>query len=163
MAVAVSAGPVPADPPAARRRGALIWAGALTGAVLLGAVLSYIAVGLAPGNVGVLQADPDGAWPSNFAPREDGSEVFEDFHGLTIVLVPQDWNGGAPSPCLFIVSNPSQGLIGGAGCGAGDFDPVAAVIVSDQMPESLLEEFPVGSALQFQLRDGEVVVFAEGP
>jgi hypothetical protein len=163
---AVPADPIPAEPilpepPRARRRGALVWAGALTGALLVGATLSYIAVGLTPGSVGVLQADPDGEWPDDFSPRGAGSEIFEDFHGLTIVLVPQDWNGGAPSPCLFILSNASRGLIGGAGCGAGDFEPIAAITVTEQMPDALIEEFPVGSALQFQLRDGEVVVFAD--
>lgn len=155
--------PTPSEPPRARRRAALVWAGALTGALLVGATLSYIAVGLTPGSVGVLQADPDGEWPDEFSPRGAGSEIFEEFHGLTILLVPQDWNGGAPSPCLFILSNASRGLIGGAGCGAGDFEPIAAITVTEQMPDALIEEFPVGSALQFQLRDGEVVVFAEAP
>jgi hypothetical protein len=155
--------PLASEPPRVRRRAALIWAGALTGALLVGATLSYIAVGLTPASVGVLQPDPDGEWPDDFSSRGAGSEIFEDFHGLTVVLVPQDWNGGAPSPCLFILSNASQGLIGGAGCGAGDFEPIAAITVTEQMPEALIEEFPVGSALQFQLRDGEVVVFADAP
>lgn len=155
--------PMSMPQPRPRRRGALIWAGALTAALLVGAILSYVAVGLTPGSVGVLQADPDAAWPDEFSPRGAGSAIFEKFHGLTVVLVPQDWNGGAPSPCLFILTDPTKGLIGGAGCGAGDFEPVTAITVTEQMPKSLLEEFPVGSSLQFQLRDGEVVVFAHGP
>ena len=161
-AEAAPAEPLPAAPPRPRR-GALIWAGALTAAVLVGAALSYVAVGLTPGSVGVLQVDPDGEWPETFSPRESDAEIFEEFHGLLVVLVPQDWGGGAQTPCLYILSGASQNLIGGAGCGAGDFGPIAAITVTEQMDDSLTERFAVGSALQFQLRDGEVVIYADGP
>ena len=105
----------------------------------------------------------------DFSPRESDAEIFEEFHGLIVVLVPQDWGGGAQTPCLYVLSGASQNLIGGAGCGAGDFGPIAAITVTEQMrrvpsPSSS----PSGGVVfaQFQRTSGsrpEVVIYADGP
>ena len=144
-----------------RRRGTLFWAGALILALLVGAGLSYTTMKQNPGNVGVLSVDPDAEFPNSMGDETPGSKVFEQFHGLTVLLVPQNWGTGNPAPCLFILPGSRDAAIIGAGCGAGEFDPTAAVGVTSGLPDELLERFPEGSALQFVLRDGEVVVYSD--
>ncbi|WP_243075904.1 hypothetical protein [Microbacterium sp. SS28] len=147
-----------------RRRGALIWAGALTLALLAGAILTYTTMQFHPGSVGVLSADSEEPWPDSLGDRPDGGTVYQTFHGLKVVLVPQNWGyGDEKLPCLFVVPDSRNSTLLGAGCGAGDFDPTAAILITESLPAAVLDEFPVGSALQFVLHEGQVIVYADGP
>lgn len=153
----------PAGRTRSRGRWAWIWAGALTLALVIGAVLAYVTMQTHPGNAGVLSADPDAPWPENLGNRGNGAQVFEEFHGLRVVLSPQDWAEGASTPCLFILPASNEVSIIGAGCGAGDFDPTAAIEVTASSPAALRDQFPVGSALQFVFHDDQVIVYSHGP
>ncbi|MEU1973160.1 hypothetical protein ABZ477_16005 [Microbacterium sp. NPDC019599] len=154
--------PPPAPAPRRPRRGALLWAGALVLALIVGAAITYTTFQVRMGQVGVLAEDPDAPWPDTLGARSEGGMVFEQFHGLNVLLAPQFWSSAEPSLCLFVLPAETDGSLLGIGCGAGEFDPTAAIIVTADLPDELLERFEVGSALQFVLHDGEVVVYSDG-
>lgn len=159
------AGPA-AAPPAPRRsrgRGAWIWAGALTAALVAGAGITYVTMQARPGSTATIGIDSDGPWPENLGNRQNGAEVFEEFHGLRVVLSQQDWAAAAATPCLFILTATSEASIIGAGCGAGDFAPIAAIEITSRSPAALRERFPEGTALQFELDGDRVVIYSDGP
>jgi hypothetical protein len=151
------------DPPTShrKRRTILLATGALVLAALVGAGVTYSALSSHPGSVAVLAPTPDAVWPENFGDRRPGGEVFEEYLGLEVYLVPQPWSDTGTVPCLFVLSDASPSSIVTAGCGAGAFAPTAAVQVSNDMSLELLERYPAGSALQFVLDDGRVVVYAD--
>jgi hypothetical protein len=151
------------SPAARRRRRILISAGALLLAALIGAAASYMIAQLHPGSVAILAPVPDAPWPENFGDRLPGAEVYQPYLGLDVYLVPQSWIGDETVPCLFVLSDASASAIASAGCGAGDFSPTAAVKVTSGMSAELRARHPAGSALQFVLTGGQVVVYADSP
>ena len=160
-----AAAPVPAaSPPWWRRRMPLLWAGSLVVAALLGAAAALSMQAMWAGQVAVLSEDPDGAWPEGFFdPPPDGGVIFEEFHGLTPVRVPQQMGpGSALSTCLYVLLAPSNGMMG-AGCSAGTFSPAAGIVVTPQAPAELRERFEPGTALQFVLDGSQVRVYAAAP
>ena len=155
----------PDDEPAAavrrRPRPVVLGAIALVLALLVGAAIAYGALQLRPGSVATLTAAPDAAWPEFLGEQQEGAMVFEDFLGLTVAIVPQPWGGQDDVPCLFVLNRTGASGITSVGCGAGGFAPTAALAVTATFPDTLISEYPVGTALQFVLDDGEVTVYAD--
>lgn len=144
-----------------RRRPVVVSAIALVVALLVGAAVAYGVLQLRPGSVATLAAAPDAAWPEFLGERQDGSTVFEEFLGLTVAIVPQPWGREDDVPCLFVLHATGSAAITTVGCGAGGFAPTAALAVTPALPDALIAEYPVGTALQFVLEDGKVVVYAD--
>lgn len=156
---------VPAEtPPWWRRRMPLLWAGSLVAAALLGGAAAVSIQTVWSGQVAVLSENTDNVWPEGFfSPRPEGGAMFEEFHGLTVVRVPQEMGpDGMISDCVYVLLGPSNGMMG-AGCSAGTFPATAAIVVSGQAPAELRERFEPGTALQFVLDGSEVRVYAAAP
>lgn len=139
---------------------------AAAAAVVIALVAATVSITTAlggPRQVATLASLPDEEWDEQFyGPQGPGSMMFEPFHGLTVVLVTDPWGAQAEVPCLFVAQNGGQTHMLTAGCGTDHFAPTTAVEVSEGMVEELLEQFPVGSELQFVLGDDEVHVYAAG-
>jgi hypothetical protein len=132
-------------------------------AVIVGAALTYATMQVRPGTVGSLSEDRDAEWPNNLGTRQDGSRVFEEFHGLTVVIIPQPWEDRPEVPCLVVLERSETSPISSVGCGGGAFPPSAALTVIDSHPEELRSEFPVGTSLKFVEEDGIVTVYSVAP
>jgi hypothetical protein len=147
-----------------RRRMPLLWAGSVVAAALLGAAIAVSMQAIAAGQVAVLSEDADSAWPEGFfSPQPEGGAAFEDFLGLTAVRVPQQMGPeGTISDCLYVLVSPSSGMLG-AGCSAGTVPATAAILVTEQAPDEVLERFEPGTALQFVLDGSQVRVYAAAP
>ncbi|QIG40076.1 hypothetical protein G5T42_11775 [Microbacterium sp. 4R-513] len=136
---------------------------ALALALLVGAAVAYGVMQLRPGSVATLAASSDAEWPDFLGERQEGAEIYEDFFGLTVAIVPQPWGRGDDVPCLFVVRSAGPSAITTVGCGAGGYSPTAALAVTDSFPDELIAEYPVGTALQFVQADGQVFVYADTP
>ena len=145
------------------RRPVLVRVIALGLAVIVGAFAAYAAMQLRPGSVAMLAAAPDAEWPEFLGERQDGSEIYEEFLGLTVAIVPQPWGRESDVPCLFVMQTVRIRSITTVGCGSGTFPPTAALRVTESFPEELIAEYPVGTALQFVVADDRVVVYADRP
>lgn len=132
-------------------------------AVIVGAALTYATMQVRPGTVGSLSEDRDAEWPNNLGTRQDGSRVFDEFHGLTVVIIPQPWEDRPEVPCLVVLERSETSPISSVGCGGGAFPPSAALTVIDSHPEELRSEFPVGTSLKFVEEDGIVTVYSVAP
>jgi len=137
---------------------------AVAGAIVLALVATAVSISTAlsgPGRVATLAPSGGAAWPDElFGTARSGSSAFTPFHDLAVVLVSDAWGGSVATPCLFIAQVRPQQRMLSTGCGAGDFPPTAAIEVADGMPDSLIDHYPIGSSLQFVLRDDEVSVYA---
>ncbi|GAA3913930.1 hypothetical protein [Microbacterium invictum] len=142
------------------RRTLVLLAAVAVVVALVAMVVSITTAVNRPGQVATLNLDPAGEWPMQFGEAQADSLLFEEFYGLTVVLVPQSWGVGTASPCLFIARTDPQGMMLSAGCGAEQFPPTAAIEVVDGMPQELRDRYPVGSELQFVLGDDTVLVYA---
>ncbi|TDN92249.1 hypothetical protein EV279_1767 [Microbacterium sp. BK668] len=145
------------------RRPILVRAIALGLAVVIGAFAAYAVMELRPGSVATLGEAPDAEWPDFLGQRQDGSEVYEEFLGLTVAVVPRPWGRENDVPCLFVLQAEGSEAITTVGCGAGGFPPTAALRIADSFPDELRAEYPTGTALQFVLADNRVVVYADRP
>jgi hypothetical protein len=145
-----------------RRRMPLLWTGSVIAAALVGAALALSVHAFGAGQVAVLSAQDESAWPEEmFSPRPPGGVVFEEFYGLTPLRIEQQFGLGAPmSECVYIVAE--FGMQNG-GCGAGSFPATAAILVGRDAPDELRERFEVGTALQFVLDGSQVRVYASAP
>ena len=136
--------PIPPEPPRARRRGALIWAGgAHRGTARRSDPLVY------RGGAHSGQRRRAAGRPGRRVARRllaPGSRL-RDLRG---VPRPDDRAGSSglerrrTSPCLFILSNASEGSSAARGAVRATSSPMTAITVTEQMPKALIEEFPVG-------------------
>jgi hypothetical protein len=117
----------------------------------------------------VLDADPDAEWPeAYFGEERPGGVVYDEFLGLTMALVPNDWTDAEGNVCLYVMETDGLTTTAGpgiltAGCTAGRFDATTAIIVNGSMPDALVERFAEGTALQFVADGSTVSIYAEGP
>lgn len=145
-----------------KRRMPLLWACSVLAAAVLGAVSATGVQSLVTGQVAVLDLDATTPWPESFfGSRPDGGRMFDEFEGLTVLAVPQEFGDRSATACLYVLSGTDpQPAVATAGCAAGSFDPTAALLVSAQSPDALLARFPEGTALQFRLDGSRVAVYA---
>ncbi|NLP84723.1 hypothetical protein HF576_12760 [Microbacterium sp. CFH 90308] len=146
-----------------RRRSTLLWSAAVVGALVVGAAAA-LWVSQQQGRVAVLQQADVEDWPRNVVGEPpDGSRLFEDFLGLTVVIMPQSFGGGDETECLYVLESGGQGFMSTIGCSAGGFPATAALAVTARAPDELRERFADGTALQFVLTDSQVHVYADEP
>ncbi|GAA3660709.1 hypothetical protein [Microbacterium marinilacus] len=169
-----------ASPPRARRdwghrRLAAAWVMSLA---LTVAVTAW-AVGLLARDDGgrveaVLAEIPDFTLPDSVA-MPGQVRGFEEFHGLQPLSSRAAWNGEPETACLVVVASDFLGaersvnergmiFVGGEdtrGCEAGRFPASLQRVVTEDMPDSLLQRFPVGTALRFVLDGDEIVVLSD--
>jgi len=156
------------------RRLVLTWVGSLAIVAIVAASVSWAVtrrIQADPQQIAVLGSHPDQRIPTVFGTDPQGKR-FADFYGLTVIaLQGRGWMGGAPEDyCLILMdsgsirldTNSYSGEMYG-GCGAGMFPATVQVRVSEELPDSLRERFADGSALQFVLQGGEVVVLSDVP
>lgn len=148
-----------------RTRRTLLWLGALVVAVALAvAATVWVMQGRAHA-VAVLSVDEDGEWPRDFfGQKPEGALLFEDFFGLTVLVLPEVWGGRATTSCLYVIetTTPNQ-MVSTVACSAGDFPPTAGLAVPPAAPEAMLDRFPEGTALQFVQRGPQVFVYSHAP
>lgn len=153
----------PSSPAWWRRRSTLLWSAAVVGALVVGAAAALWA-GQQQGRVAVLQQADVEDWPRNVVGEPpDGSRLFEDFLGLTVVIMPQSFGGGDETECLYVLESGGQGFMSTIGCSAGGFPATAALAVTPRAPDELRERFADGTALQFVLTGSQVNVYADEP
>ncbi|MFT4221049.1 MAG: hypothetical protein QM611_11095 [Microbacterium sp.] len=185
-AVASDSSPAPAPPQAEaqeappstpRRRRlwpwlAVAWAASLFAVAGLVAATTYaaalvrftpVSTGPEGRQVAVLQAVSSSPLAAMWDPPPT---VFEDFHGMTVLVVGGEWALNDADTCLMVVRtdavDPTAHAIEGPmlqGCGAAGFPPTVAVRVTEALSEQLQSEFPAGSALRFVLDGSRVGVF----
>ncbi|MCK6067397.1 MULTISPECIES: hypothetical protein [Microbacterium] len=170
----------PASPPARRARprwAAVLWPVSVVAALSAGAAATSLAMPLVSRDAGAgasqvttLQPDPGFEWPEGlFGPPTDDAQGFADFLGVTAIASSRGaYQPGGDSACLLLIptedlaKQPETGFTWvHSGCGAGPFPAAVALTVDGQMPESLRDRFPVGTALQFVFDGERVGVFAE--
>jgi hypothetical protein len=145
-----------------RRRIALLWAGSVVAGVLLGVGLTLAVQSIDSGRIATLQEDVDAEWPEPFfGQRPPEAHMFEDFHGLTVVVMPQSFGDAGSQSCLYVLT--SADGFGAGSCAAGAFPATASLEVVRQSPRALRERFPLGTSLQFVLDGSEVEVYAAEP
>lgn len=119
-------------------------------------------------HVATLQQNPDFMMPEFFGLTEDDSVGFRDFFGLTAVASESAYWGANGDSCLLLI--PSDRIEADAmsfqgpvfsGCGAGSFPTTIELVVTDDLPDALLDRFPEGSALQFVLEDSRIDVYSD--
>lgn len=156
-----------AAPPASARRAwwrrpVVLWAASIVVAVVATALVTHLALSQGPRQVAVL-APSSVEWPQEyFGEQPEGGQVFDDFYGVTVIALPQQFSEDLAAPCLYVLrtGEMSNGMLGG-GCGAGAFTATAAVAVTESMPEALRDRFPDGGAVQFVLDGDRVLVYAD--
>ncbi|MBM7026277.1 hypothetical protein [Clavibacter zhangzhiyongii] len=145
-----------------RRLLAILWAASLVVAVALTAVVTSAASAPAGREVAVVRFDPDQELPVYMRDYFGGAETGSArFHGLTLVRLENDRSAYPQvlGECLAI--QPARAALGTAeagGCAAGAFGASAQFVVNTGAPEELRDEFPVGTALLFDLRGDAVHV-----
>lgn len=148
-----------------RRHLAVVWAGSVVAALLLGIGLTIGVQALEAGRVAVLNEDPDADWPAYFGTADGGHKRFEKFHGLSVAVQSmQVTEHGMPVPCVLVYADGGDNpRFGASACGAGRFPAQAAMLVDEGSPIELREQFPVGTALLFVLDGSQVNVYAQAP
>jgi hypothetical protein len=169
-----------AEPQAGRgrrltRRVAWLWAGSVVLALFVGAALALAMASWSGERAAVLAETDISDWPElSFGEPEEGSRIFEDYLGLTPVIVPNALGSDNQQrvPCMFVVilSDYDGGDPPGtaattvtAGCASGAFPPVASFTVTDASPESLREQLPVGTSVRFTIEGDEAHVAVRRP
>ena len=168
---AFGAGAHAADGDRSRRtRVRWLWAASLVVALVAGAGIGVAVTSSGPGRVAVLADMPTDEVPTMFFGEPgDGAVAFEDFYGLSTMLIPNAMGTmGGETTCLIVMQGVTDdgtfdatGGVAGSGCGAGRFDAEATLRVTDAMSEEMRERYPVGTALQFVLKGSEVFVYAD--
>lgn len=173
---AVAADDLPPEPAPPVRRYRLprritwLWAASVLVALIAGAAITMATAPWSGERVAVLAERDADDWPSlSFGEPVDGSRVFEDFFGLTPLIVPDSLgsDGQERVPCLFVVilSDYDGGDPPGtaattvtAGCASGAFAPTASFTVTDASPATLREQFPPGTSVQVTVVGDEAQV-----
>lgn len=145
------------------RRTRVLWPVSIVATAVAVWGLSVGIAALDEGRVGVLAVDEDAKWPADmFGDAREGARVFEEFHGMSVYVTPQEWSDDDSLFCLYVRQYDEVGASTG-GCAAGAYPPTAAVLVGPDSPDALRERFADGTALQF-VADGDTVsVYAKGP
>lgn len=150
-----------------RRRLAVVWAGTVVAALLLGVGLTLGVQALEAGRVAVLKEDPDAEWPEQLlGPGSEESVRFEDFYGLSVTARSFEDPGATDAniSCIWVYREDNANMgISASGCGAARFAAQASFIVPPGSPIELREQFPVGTALLFVLDGSQVNVYAQAP
>ncbi|GAA1860544.1 hypothetical protein ACFQZV_00550 [Microbacterium koreense] len=150
-----------------RRRVMWLWAGSLVVALVAGAAI-WSAVMQPRGHVATLEEDSTTPWLEDyFGARPDGARMTEEFHGIVAVVMPDGWMAGAETPCMYLAlsdrgRDSQSNVVLDAACTAGSFPATVAVLVSEGMPQDLLDHYDVGTALAFVLTGDAVEVYADG-
>lgn len=119
----------------------------------------------------VLAPTPGREMPSIFGMANEDTVVYADFAGFTPASGELAWNSSVPTQCLMIVEaehiesatpNSFSGAVH-SGCGAGPFPATISLVVGPESPPAMREIYPEGTAVQFVLEDGEVVVLTAPP
>ncbi len=161
-----------ADRPArSSRRTAWLWVGSVVAALIVGAGLSAATSSVAGGRVAVLAEDEPSAWPTNlFGDVQEGSQIFEPFHGVRTLVVQNAWGGPDTGlSCVFVVREEGEAepasntAILTTGCGGAGFAPTASFEVTDASPPELRDRFPVGTGVRIVIEGDEAHVFARTP
>ena len=157
------------DAPSARsaqpwwRRIRVLWPVSIVATAVAVWALSVGIAALDEGRVGVLAVDEDAEWPADmFGDAREGARVFEEFHGMSVYVTPQEWSDDDSLFCLYVRQYDEVGASTG-GCAAGAYPPTAAVLVGPDSPDELRERFSDGTALQFVGERDTVEVYAKGP
>lgn len=154
-------------PPSSRvpwwRRTRTLWIASVVVAAVATAAVTLAVSESAAGRVAVLNVDWDADWPDEMFAPEEGSLVFEEFHGVVALVAPQDWNEGEQLDCLYVRALESGAGPSTGGCSGGTFPPTAGMVVAVSSPDALRERFADGTALQFVARGSQVHVYADEP
>lgn len=145
------------------RRSTVLW---LTGLIVTAIVSAGVTLWAVRdgGRIAVLQPTDPADWPDNvLGDPPEGSRLFDEFLGLTVVAMPQSWGSGAGMDCLYVLESGEDGFMTTIGCAAGVFSPAAALSVSERAPDELRERFADGTALQFVLNGDHVNVYVDEP
>lgn len=152
-----------------------LWATSAAFALVAGVVAGVTAATWAGERTAVLAEADISDWPAlSFGEAEEGSRIFEDYLGLTPVIVPNALGSDNQErvPCMFVVilSDYDGGDPPGtaattvtAGCAAGAFPPVASFTVTDASPAALREALPVGTSVRFAVEGDEAHVTVRRP
>lgn len=149
------------------RRVRWLWAGSVVAALIAGAAVTLAAPSLGSGRVAVLAEADESEWPAEmFGEAQEGSRIFEPFHGMRALVVPNAWgNPDAGVSCIFVAVEreadpdlPASEILT-TGCGDAVFPPTASFTVTELSPLQLRERFPPGTALRVVLEGDEVHVF----
>ncbi|WP_445337755.1 hypothetical protein [Clavibacter sp. CFBP 8614] len=148
--------------PRAALRLAILWAASVAAAVAVTAVIVATVTAPVGREVAVVRFDPDQELPVYMRDYFGGAETGSArFHGLTLVRLENDRSAypQVRAECLSV--QPSRAALGsteGGGCAAGAFGASAQFVVGIGAPEELRDEYPVGTALLFDLRGDAVHV-----
>ena len=140
-----------------------MWIGSVVLAVVLGALLTVLGDGWLSRSgdaqqVGTLREVDDLVWPETLGTATSDARGYTEFHGLTVITSDQQWAGIGTDTCMLVMKSADVTLTtptGGSlhwGCGTTDFPATVQFEVTTSMPAELIEQFPVGTALQFVLR-----------
>lgn len=140
-----------------------VWIGSIVFAVILGAALAVVGDGWLSRvgevrQVGTLREVDDLVWPETLGTATEDARGFTEFHGLTVITTEQQWGGIGTDTCMLVMNTADVTLAapsGGSlhwGCGTTGFPATVQFEVTTSMPEELIEQFPVGTALKFALR-----------
>lgn len=162
----------PARPAPISRRLAWLWAASVVVALVVGAAITMATSSLGGNRVAVLAETDVSEWPTEmFGDAQEGARVFEAFHGVRVLVVPNLW--GSPTAgltCLFIVraeedaeSTQQPGEILTTGCGGGAFAPAASFAVTEGSPDALREHYAVGTGVRVVVEGDEAHVFVRTP
>lgn len=149
---------VPAPPPRRSRATlAALWTVSIVVACVAAVGASQVLAPPGPRQVATLSVDPDAPWPAWLMTPQEGIDIFEDYHGLTVIAAPTGlWGKGDSARCIVVIVTEGQEYLGD-GCGAGTFPATTHMLITDTSPASLRETFGEGTALQFVLEDDSTV------
>jgi hypothetical protein len=164
----------PAKPRWSRRRLAVIWALSLVLAIAVtAAAVTFVTrrAGYDATVEAVLAEIPDFDSPQSFFGGE--TRGFAEFYGLVPLSTSSQWDDQRSTACLVLVSADDlysdsttsgfRGYATGGGCEAGRFEAWAQVLVTVEMPEQLIDRYPVGTALRFVLEGDQITVLSAPP
>ena len=145
-----------------RRRIPVLWAASVVAGVLVGVGLTLGTQAIEAGRIAVLQEDAAAEWPEEWFGSQQGGRVFDEFHGLTVLVFPQSIGFDDSQTCLYVVTDRGGGY-GAGSCGAGSFPATASLEVGSLSPDELRDAFPDGTALQFVHEGSTVSVYTKAP
>lgn len=145
-----------------RRRIPVLWAASVLAGVLVGVGLTLGTQAIEAGRIAVLQEDTAAEWPEEWFGSQQGGRVFDEFHGLTVLVFPQSFGPDGTQTCLYVVTDQGGGF-GAGSCGAGSYPAIASMEVGRLSPDELRDAFPDGTALQFVHEGSTVNVYAKAP
>jgi hypothetical protein len=161
---AESPNPVTPARPGLNRRTRILWVASVAAAVLFTAAATSWIYSPPGSQIAALTLHSDRELPTYGSGYSEGALVTDDFHGLSVIyLGPEQTSSMSEGGCIQVMptvrnfqANPTFG------CGAGPFAPNAPIVVTQTSPRNLRDAFPIGTALQFLLKDGVIEVRSGG-